>query len=75
MSQPEKRSNADLHVRMPREFRVKIEDYQHKKGMKEISEATIDLLEKGLSTNLESLNYQKCSHRSEIPARYPDFLN
>lgn len=57
-----------------RELRQQIVDYQHAKEMKAYSEAITDLLEKRLSSNTDSVNYQKCSCRSEIPAHYGKFV-
>jgi len=74
MFQPEKRLNVKLDVRVPSELRAKIEEYQRTQGMKTLSEATIDRIEKGFSTEVEFIALQSCEFRSLIPA-HPDFIN
>ena len=67
MSQPEKRPKVKLDARVSPELKEKVREYQQANGMKEISEAINDLIERGLRPDLECLNLQTCRYRSRDP--------
>jgi len=75
MSEPERHGNVKLSSWVSRELRQKIIDYQNAKGMKTLTKAHIELLEKALSGDPKVLHYQTCPSRNEIPAYYLKFVD
>jgi hypothetical protein len=75
MSQPEKRPKIKLDARVSPELKEKVREYQQTKGMKEISDAIIALIERGLLPDVEALNLQTCEYKSEIPSKFGEFIN
>ena len=73
-AEPERHGKVKVSFYYARDSNQQVIDYQQTNGMKTLTEAYIGLIQKGLSTNIEALDFQKCKKRSEIPAHYGKFV-
>ena len=66
MSKNEERSDADIHMRVTRDFKSEVEQYRQTQGMKNLSDASIALIKKGLSSDVDFVMFDTCDLRSYI---------
>jgi hypothetical protein len=75
MSQLEKRPKVKLDARVSPELKEKVREHQQAQGMKEISEAITDLIERGLLPHSQINGLPRCDFKSEIPKLLGKYIN